>query len=80
MTRALAPRPLANGKLYCAEFARTEDEQDTCMGDLEDAFFQSEADKKNGLTFFNSYLNILEKSRTKCGFWQRHFTKREVCK
>lgn len=35
------PVMLPNGKDYCAELARTDEEQDECTGDLEDGLFSA---------------------------------------
>lgn len=79
MNRALAPRTLPNGKTYCLELAKTEDAQDDCAGDLEDAFFASEQDKTIARGLFDKIARRLELQRNPCGWWSRNITRRKEC-
>jgi hypothetical protein len=67
---------LANGKEYCAELAKTEDEQDDCMGDLEDALFN--ANRKGELTqqTVDKFIRDEKLRRNPCGFFARIFSAR----
>lgn len=78
MKRILAPRTLPNGKTYCLELATTQEAQDECAGDLEDAFFLSEQDKRSGIALFDKFMARLKLARNPCGFWARTFN-RERC-
>lgn len=41
VAKTTKPTLLPNGKEYCAELAATEDAQDDCAGDLEDALYKA---------------------------------------
>lgn len=71
VSSALAPRKLDNGKTYCAEDAKTERAQDTCLGWLEDGFFLSEEDKARGVRLMRAGIEEIRKARNPCGFWKR---------
>lgn len=63
------PRTLPNGRLYCLELARTEQEQDSCAGDLEDAFLASETDKAVALANILRAVERIKLARTPCRFF-----------
>lgn len=69
VARDLQTRRLPNGKEYCAELARTEDQQDACMGDLEDGFFQSNRDKERALRTLRNGLERIRQARNPCGLF-----------
>lgn len=71
VTGALEPRTLSNGKTYCAEDAKTERAQDSCLGWLEDGFFLSEEDKARGVRLLKAGIAEIKKARNPCGFWRR---------
>lgn len=68
---ALAPRKLDNGKTYCAEDAKTERAQDTCLGWLEDGFFLSEEDKARAARLLRAGITEIKRARNPCGLWRR---------
>lgn len=68
VSRDLSPRTLPNGKEYCAELAVTEGQQDRCLGDLEDALFQSNRDKERGMKTLKRGLERIRLSRNPCGW------------
>ena len=70
VSRDLQPRTLPNGKEYCAELAKTEDQQDECMGDLEDGFFQSNRDKARAMSTLRNGVERIRLSRTPCRWHQ----------
>ena len=76
----LKPRLLSNGRLYCAELARTEDEQDECMGDLEDTLFKSESDKARAVDLVSKHVTTQRVVRRQCKWYQAKITRREWCK
>ena len=77
--RTLKPRTLPNGKLYCLELAKTEEQQDDCGGDLEDTLLLSEGDKHDGLLLIDKMVERLTLARNPCGFWANLF-RRDRCK
>lgn len=77
--RTLKPRTLPNGKLYCMELARTEEQQDDCGGELEDALLLSEEDKYLGRLLIDKFIERVELDRNPCGFWARVF-RNDRCK
>lgn len=70
VSRDLRTRTLPNGKEYCAELAKTEDQQDQCLGDLEDGFFQSNRDKERALKTLRTGVQRIKLSRTPCRWYQ----------
>ena len=74
--RDLAPRTLPNGKLYCAELAKTEKAQDSCIGDLEDTLSSSETDKAVGLANLSKGVERIRLSINPCGFFDFRCRKR----
>lgn len=75
--RDLQTRRLPNGKEYCAELARTEDQQDACMGDLEDGFFQSNRDKERALRSLRNGLERIRQARNPCGLFDLECRRRK---
>lgn len=67
--RDLAPRKLPNGREYCGELARDEEQQDECIGDLEDGFFKSNRDKERGAWTLTQGLKRLRLAITPCRFF-----------
>lgn len=78
MHRVLAERRLPNGKMYCAEDARTDREQDACLGDVEDGYFNSEQDKAEGRRQTDLFVQRQSLARQPCGFFARLF-RRDRC-
>ena len=77
VSRDLQIRLLPNGKEYCAELARTEDQQDTCLGDLEDVVYQSNRDKERGLITLRKAAERIRLSRAPCRWYQLECRRRE---
>ncbi len=75
VSRDMKPRLLPNGKEYCAEFARTEQQQDDCLGDLEDSLFQSNRDKERGMATLRRAVERIRLSRNPCGMFARMFNR-----
>lgn len=67
------PVILPNGKEYCAELARTEDDQDDCMGDLEDALYNSNRRGERQVKTVDTFIKAERLRRDPCGFWRRTF-------
>ena len=75
--RDLQRRVLPNGREYCAELAKTEDAQDDCMGDLEDALYLSNRDKDRAANTLHRAIQRLDLSRTPCGLFDFKCRKRQ---
>ena len=76
VAKTTRPTLLPNGKEYCAELATTEDEQDDCMGDLEDALYNA---NRNGQRTKQTVDNFVARDRLRrnpCNVFQRAFLKR----
>lgn len=71
VSRDLQTRRLPNGKEYCAELAKTEDQQDACLGDLEDAVYQSNRDKDRAWNTLRNGLERIRQARSPCGLFDR---------
>lgn len=71
------PTLLPNGKEYCAEIAKTSDEQDACMGDLEDALYNG---NRKGESTYQTVTKFIARERLRrnpCTFWEKvRFAKR----
>lgn len=67
----LRKRLLPNGREYCAELAKTEDQQDACLGDLEDVVYQSNRDKERALRTLRNGLERIRQARNPCGLFDR---------
>ena len=78
VARDLRTTTLPNGKTYCAEDASTERQQDECMGDLEDALFNSNEDKDSALRTLRKGIKRIKLSIDPCGFFERIF-RRDAC-
>jgi len=70
------PTLLPNGKEYCAELARNEDDQDDCTGDLEDALFNSNRDKGQTRQTVEKFAAGERLRRNPCNALQRAFLRR----
>lgn len=68
--RELAPKTLPNGKIYCAELARTEREQDECLGDLEDFVYLLVRGDQRALELLTRGAARLKQARKPCRWWQ----------
>lgn len=75
--RNLRPTLLPNGKEYCLEDARTEAQQDTCAGDLEDALWSSNRDKERAVRDIRTGTQRIKLSRNPCGVFGRVFRSNE---
>lgn len=68
-----SPVLLPNGKEYCAEIARTEDEQDDCLGDLEDALFNANRRGERQVETVEKFVARERLRRNPCGFFRSIF-------
>lgn len=64
---------LPNGQEYCAELSRTEQEQDECMGDLEDALFNSNRRSARQVVTVEKFVAREKLRRNPCKLWERMF-------
>lgn len=62
---------LPNGKEYCFELSKTEDQQDDCTGDLEDALFNSNERGERQVTTVENFAARERLRRNPCSFWER---------
>lgn len=67
--RDLKPRLLPNGREYCAELSKTERAQDECLGDLEDALYNSNRDKESGITTLRTGVKRIKLARSPCRWY-----------
>lgn len=79
VAKTTRPTLLPNGKEYCAELAKTEDEQDDCMGDLEDALYNSNRNGERTKQTVDNFVARERLRRNPCSWWER-FTRRARCK
>lgn len=68
--RDLKTRTLPNGKEYCAELARTEEQKDECTGDLEDLAFASNRDKERAMGTLRTGVSRIKLARQPCRWYQ----------
>lgn len=73
------PTLLPNGKEYCAEDARNDDEQDVCLGDAEDAVFTGNRKLARVYTLVDTAVKRLKLQRDPCNFFERNISARERC-
>lgn len=78
VARDLRQTTLPNGKTYCGEDAVRQRAQDECVGDLEDALYNSNADKSSALITLRKGIQRIKLSLNPCGFWAQLF-KKERC-
>lgn len=78
VAKTTRPTLLPNGKEYCAELAATEDEQDDCMGDLEDALYNSNRNGERTKQTVDNFAARERLRRNPCSWWER-FTRRARC-
>jgi hypothetical protein len=62
---------LPNGRDYCAEDARTEQAQDDCMGDLEDALFNANTRSSRVIRLVERFAARERLRRNPCSWWER---------
>lgn len=74
--KTTTPTLLPNGKEYCAELARNEDEQDDCMGDLEDGLYNSNRKGERTRKTVETFAARERLRRNPCNAWQRVFSAR----
>lgn len=74
--KTTTPTLLPNGKEFCAELARNEDEQDDCTGDLEDALFNANRKAERTRTTVDNFATRERLRRNPCNALQRAFLKR----
>ena len=65
------PTLLPNGKEYCAELAKTEDAQDDCLGDLEDALYNANRSGERTLQTVQNFAARERLRRNPCAWWER---------
>lgn len=70
VSRDLKPRTLPNGKIYCAELAKTEQAQDECLGDLEDFAYDSNEDKARADRTLHTGIQRLKLQRDPCRWYE----------
>lgn len=70
---------LPNGKTYCLELASTENEQDECAGDLEDALFIANKRLSSVLDTVVEFVGMDKLRRNPCSLWER-LTRNARCK
>lgn len=70
VTRDLQPTLLPNGKEYCAELANTTKQQETCMGNLEDAVYQGNRDKARAAQNLRLGLRRVRLAQAPCRWYQ----------
>lgn len=68
------PVMLPNGKDYCAELARTDEQQDACTGDLEDGLYQANKIILNLVWMGVQFTERLRLQRDPCNLIERAFT------
>lgn len=78
VAKTTRPTLLPNGKEYCAESATTEDAQDDCAGDLEDALYNANRNGERTLTTVERYAARERLRRNPCSWWER-LTRRDRC-
>lgn len=66
----LKMRLLPNGKEYCGELATTEEEQDECIGDLEDVAWKSNRDKVRAAHSLERGVQRIKLSRNPCRWYE----------
>ena len=70
VSRDLRPRLLPNGKGYCAELAKTERQQDECLGDLEDGLYASNRDKQRAADTLETGVKRIKLARDPCRWYE----------
>lgn len=70
VSRDLRPRLLPNGKEYCAELAKTERQQDECLGDLEDGLYASNRDKQRAAVTLETGVKRIKLARDPCRWYE----------
>ena len=70
---------LPNGREFCAELARTEQDQDDCMGDLEDALFNANERGERQVQTVERFVSGERLRRNPCTWWQRTVSDRARC-
>lgn len=77
--RETQPVMLPNGKDYCMELATSEDAQDECGGDLEDALYAAHRKLRSVYDMAVSFTDRLRLQRNPCSRWEK-ITRRDRCK
>lgn len=62
---------LPSGKEYCAELAKTENQQDDCAGDLEDALFNANERGERQVQTVERFAERERLRRNPCNAWER---------
>lgn len=73
VTKDGKPVLLPNAKEYCAELARTEQQQDECMGDLEDALYNANRRGERQIETVRKFVARERLRRNPCSVWERMF-------
>jgi hypothetical protein len=79
VAKTTRPTLLPNGKEYCAELAATEDAQDDCTGDLEDALYSANRNGERTLRTVTDYATRERLRRNPCSWWEK-LTRNARCK
>lgn len=66
-------RTLPNGKIYCVEDSKNNDERDDCALDLEDLVWLRERDLARVVRVVEQGIERLRRQRSPCGWWGRTF-------
>ena len=69
--RAGAPVLLPNGKEFCAELARTQDDLDDCAGFLEDGLYESNRRAESLVGIVVRFIRRERLRRDPCSWWER---------
>lgn len=78
VAKTTRPTLLPNGREYCAELAKSEDEQDDCMGDLEDALYNANRNGERTKLTVDNFVARERLRRNPCSWWER-FMHRARC-
>ena len=62
---------LPNGKEYCAELARTDEQQEDCLGDLEDGLWHANNRIESIARQVYNFVARMKLQRNPCKWWQR---------
>src|SRR5690606_22696473 len=78
VAKTTRPTLLPNGRDYCAELAASEDDQDECMGDLEDALYNANQKAARTRMTVERFVAREHLRRNPCSWWERLF-RRDRC-
>lgn len=66
----LQVRTLSNGKEYCAELATTTEQQEACLGEVEDALYLSNRDKERAAGTLERGVERIKLARDPCRWYE----------